>query len=51
MEDGVLGHLGHPAAELVVVGADQEENIAIIHHPDMVGQIVMVQEMKRRDAI
>ena len=49
MGDGVLGHLGLHAVEHVVVGANLEKNIAIIHHQDMAGQTVTVQVVKLRD--
>ena len=49
MEDGVLGHLGHHAVEPVVAETNPEKNIAIIHHLDMVGKVVLVQVMTHRD--
>ena len=51
MVDGVLGLHGHHAAELVVVGANTEEDLAIIHHQDMVGLVALAQFRSHRDVI
>ena len=48
MEDGVPGHHGHPAVEVVVVEVSKEQDLVILLPLDMGDQAVMDQTVQHR---